>query len=452
MASDREVRGSDPRDRLRRELTLLDTTFLVVACVIGAGIFFTPGRVAELLPHPHWILAAWIFGALLSLAGALANAELGAMFPHAGGDYVYLREGVHPVAGFLVGWLTFFAIQAGTIAALSAAAGEMIAGGLGLDPSTSLPIAVALTLMVSGINMLGVRWAALANNLTTAFKILALLAFIVFGPLSGNGDVSRLGSVAAGVGSFSWMAFGVAMSPVLFSYLGWNSSIYVASEIRNPGRTLPLSLFAGLGICAGIYLLVNAVYLYALPMESLMGVVDAGRSSAVALFGTQGGRLVGAFVLVSVLGTLNATALLGPRIAYAMALDGLFFGPTQQVSSGSAAPNVAIAAQAVVTVGLLLVLRSFPNALDFTTFAILLATMADVIALFRLRRLQPDRERPYRAWGYPVIPGIYLVVCAAITLSLVWGRPRECAISFAMLLAGLPFYWAFARDAGTRAD
>lgn len=435
-----------PRDQLQRQLTLTDATLLVVASVIGAGIFFTPGRVAELLPQPGWIFAAWTVGGLLSLAGALASAELGAMFPRAGGDYVYLREAIHPMAGFLVGWLTFFAIYAGTIAALSAAFAEGVSGRLGLGPAATVSIAIAVTAAVSLLNYLGLRWGAWANNLTSVLKIGALLAFVVLGPIVGGGDVERLVASESGV-SLGLSAFGLAMSPVLFTYLGWNASLYVASEIRQPERTIPRSLFLGLGLCGVLYLLVNAVYLYAIPMETLRGVSDAGELAAELLFGSLAGAVVAVFVLVSVLGTLNAHVLVGPRIAYALALDGLFFAGVDRVHARYRTPSAAILLQGFVAIGLLLLLRSFPRALDFTTFAILLASMADIVALYCLRRSQPDRARPYRAWGYPVVPGFYLASIAGIAGVMLWGRPVECAISVGMLLAGLPFYWFFVRAA-----
>jgi len=420
---------------------------LAVASVVGSGIFFTPGRVAELLPAPEWILLAWGAGALLSLAGALANAELGAMYPRAGGDYVYLREAIHPMAGFLVGWLSFFAIYAGTIAALAAAFAGGVGGWLGLSEGGTLAVAIGITLAVSALNYVGVRWGARANNITSVFKILALLAFVIVGPLVGEGDALRLWpSAGAGTDDFGWTNFGRALSPVLFSYLGWNAAVYVASEIRDPGRNLPRSLFLGLAICAGIYLLVNAVYLYALPMETLRGVPDAGEAAGRALFGTAGGALVGVFVMVSVLGTLNATVLVGPRIAYAMALDGLFFRGVDQVHATFRTPTVAIAVQAGVAVLLLYLLRSFPRALDFTVFAILLATMADVAALYVLRWRQPDRERPYRAWGYPWVPGLYFMANAAIAVAMLVGSPFECLIGATMLAIGVPFYLYFDRS------
>ncbi len=407
---------------------------------------------AELLPAPEWIFAAWIAGGLVSVAGALAMAELGTMFPHAGGDYVYLRRAFHPAAGFLVGWLTFFAIYAGTIAALAAAFALGMRGLFGWSDSWDLPVALAVTVALSVLHHGSVRWGARANNLTSIIKVLALLAFAVLGPWLGDGDWSRLWSqvtpAEGGRTAFSLAAFGLAMSPVLFTFLGWNASIYVGSEIRSPARNIPRSLFLGLGLCSAVYLVVNAVYLYALPLDELSGVEDAGKAAASVLFGGVAGSLVASFVLLSVLGTLSATVMVGPRIAYAMALDGLFFRGVDRVSAAYRTPGVAIWVQGTVAAFLLVTLRTFPKALDYTTFAIVLVTIADTAALYRLRRISPDHPRPYRALGYPWLPGFYLVANAGVALALLWGSPRECLIGLAMLAAGWPFYRWFERSGG----
>ncbi|MDJ0850594.1 MAG: amino acid permease [Myxococcota bacterium] len=435
-----------PRDRLKRELGLTDATLLVVSGVVGSGIFLTPGRIAELLPHVGWIFAAWLAGGLLSLAGALANAELGAMYPRAGGDYVYLREAFHPLAGFLVGWLSFFVIYAGTIATLAAGLAAGLAEFLPGLAGSQVAIAVALTWAVSALNYAGVRWGALANNLTAALKIGALLAFVLLGPVFGAGSFTNLTATAPS-GGLSVSAFSLALSPVLFSYLGWNSSVYVASEIRDPSRNLPWSLFLGVAICTALYLLINAVYLFAIPVGGLAGQANAGEAAARALFGGLGGTLVAAFVLASILGTLNATILVGPRIAYAMALDGLFFRGVDRAHPAYRTPSMAIWVQAAIASGILLALETFERALDYTTFAIVLATMADVAALYRLRRRKPDRPRPYRAWGYPWVPALYLLANGAVAAALLGGRPVECAIGLGLVALGLPFYWAFTRKA-----
>jgi APA family basic amino acid/polyamine antiporter len=436
-----------PRDRLRRELRLRDGTLLVVSGVIGSGIFLTPGIIADELPHPGAILLVWLLGGVLSLAGALANAELGAMYPRAGGDYVYLREAFHPLVGFLVGWLSFFVIYAGTVATLSAGFAEALDVFVPVGETGQRLLALGLLWAVSGLNYVGVRWGVLANNLTATLKVGALVAFAALGILLGSGSAEHLQPVVRGFSELSPLAFGLALSPVLFSYLGWNSTIYVASELRKPGRNLPWSLFLGVALCTGIYLLVNVAYLYALPVESMRTVPNAGDAAARALFGAGSGALVGAFVLVSILGTLNATVLVGARIAYAMALDGLFFRGVDRAHPRFRTPSAAIGVQALTASAILLVLGTFERALYYTTFAILLATIADVAALYRLRRTQPRRPRPYRAWGYPWVPALYIVACAVVAGILVWGQPEECLYGLGLLALGLPFYAVFRRRA-----
>jgi len=434
-----------PLDRLRRELSTTDATMLVVSSVIGVGIFLTPGTVANVLPHPGLVLAAWLVGGLLSLAGALANAELGAMYPHAGGDYVYLREAYHPLAGFLVGWLSFFVIYAGTVATLAVGFAEGLARFVTLHETGKIAVAVAITVVTSWVNYTGVRAGAQFNNVTGYVKIAALVGLAVAGPLLGHGSLANVHPLTAGITAVPLSGFGLALSPILFSYLGWNASVYVASEIRDPGRNVPRSLFVGLAVCTTLYLLLNAVYLYALPMAALRGEVRVGEAAARALFGDAGGTIMALLVLASVVGCLNATILVGPRIAYAMALDGFFFGGVNRVHEANRTPHVAITVQAVIAAALIVVLRSFPSVLDYTTFAIVLATMADVTALYALRRRVPARARPYRAWGYPLVPALYLVANACIAAAMLWGRTKECGIALAVTATALPFYRLFAR-------
>ena len=397
--------GADrhPRDRLKRELSLTDATLLCIASVIGSGIFLTPGDIADKLPNIELIFVAWAAGGLLSLAGALANAELGAMFPHAGGDYVYLREAYHPAAGFLVGWLTFFVIFAGTVATLAAGFADGLGGFFSLGPTGALAVAVALILGSSALNQLGVRAGAGSTTPPPASRSWRWSPSCGAGLAFGTGSLSNLTATDPSFGSLSSTdlatGFGRALSPILFSYLGWNATVYVASEIRNPGRNLPRSLLLGLAACTLVYLVMNLVYLYALPVAQLRHEINVGEATARALFGPLGGRLVAVFVLVSILGTLNATILVGPRIAYAMALDGQFFGGTDRVHAAYRTPHVAIWAQAAAAIALLLTLRTFPSVLDYTTFAIVLATMADTSALYALRRRQRRTCRAPTARG-----------------------------------------------------
>jgi len=441
-----------PRDRLRRELSITDATLLCVASVIGSGIFLTPGSIAERLPDPSWILAAWLLGGFLSLAGALANAELGALFPHAGGDYVYLREAFHPGAGFVMGWLSFLAIFTGTVATLAAGFADSLAAFVSLGSGERLAIAVGITVAVSALNYRGVRLSARFNNLTTGLKVAALAAFVLLGFVFGTGSFEHLVTRPEGAPSFPLLGFGLALSPVLFSYLGWNATVFVASEIHDAQRNVPRSLFLGLALCIGVYVAVNVAYLYALPVGSMRGVENVGETAARALFGPGSGTVLAVFVAASILGTLNATILVGPRIAYAMALDGRFLRGVDRVHLIYHTPHIAIVVQGVAAIAVLLVLRSFPRILDFTTFGIVLATMADTVALYALRLRQPAMHRPYRAWGYPAVPALYLVVNAAIAMAMLYGNPRESGICLLVIASGIPAYRFFSRQSRGGSD
>ncbi len=420
--------------------------FLVVASVVGSGIFLTPGEIASRLPHAGLIFGVWLFGAALSFAGALANAELGAMFPHAGGDYVYLRRAFHPVAGFVVGWITFFAIFAGTVATLAVGFAERVGALYGWRLPAVLAFAATTTLATTWLNVAGVRYGAWVNNVTGTVKVFALLAFGIVAPFTGRGELANLTPLLSGASEVATTsALALAMSPVLFSYLGWNAVVYVASEIHDPQRTLPRALLVGLALCAGIYVVINAVYLYALPLATLRSAPDVGAATATVLFGEVGGKLIQGFVLISILGTLNATVLVGARIAYAMALDGLFVPGVERVHEAYATPSVALWLQAAVAIAIVALLQSYPGALDFTTFAILLATSADVAALYALRIRQPQLPRPYRAWGYPLVPALYLVANLGIAIYLLLGSTAPALISLAVSAAGLPLYFVFSR-------
>jgi basic amino acid/polyamine antiporter, APA family len=428
---------------LPRVLSLRDATMLVVSSVIGVGIFFTPGSVAKVLPNAPWFFAAWLVGGALSLAGALANAELGAMFPRAGGNYVYLRAAYHPMAGFLVGWLSFFTIFAGTVATLAIGFTLSLQSFVPLGPGAKIAVAIATIWLTTGVNAYATRAGARLNTATAYLKIATLVALVILGPILGGGHTAAAPFSSAGSATVS--GFGVALSPVIFSYLGWNASVYVAGEIAEPGRNLPRSLFWGLGICTTIYLLVTATFVYGLGMEKIVGMPDVGVQAGRVLFGEKGSLVVAAMILASAFGCLNANTLVGPRIAYAMAQDRLFFRDAARLSETSRTPWVAVIAQSVTATVLVLVFTEMPRVLDYTTFAIVLAAIADTTALYVLRRREPERERPYRAAGYPVVPMLYILANVGIAISMMVARPVECVTGLGVLFLGAPVYWLFAR-------
>jgi APA family basic amino acid/polyamine antiporter len=445
MASTQE---SPEKPELPRVLTLRDATMLVVSSVIGVGIFLTPGDVAKHFPSLFWFFFAWVLGGLLALAGALANAELGAMFPKAGGNYVYLRAAYHPMAGFMVGWLSFFAIFAGTVATLAIGFTISLANvGIVSNLTTieRILVAIGVIWIASGVNAYATRTGAAVNTVTAYLKIGALILIVTLGPILGHARAAE--DPLASSGSASLSSFGAGLAPVLFSYLGWNASVFVAGEIEKPGRNLPRSLFWGLGICTSIYVLVTATYVYALGMKSLPGMPVVGIQAGQVLFGGKGGQILAVIMMASVFGTVNANVLVGPRIAYAMASDGLFFRAAAQLNSAKT-PWLAVIGQAIVATILVVAFRadieSLNNVLNYTTFAIVLATLADTTALYVLRVRQPAKERPYRAWGYPIVPAIYILANVAIAISMFLNKPRVCLTSVAVILAGAPIYLIFA--------
>lgn len=420
---------------------------LVVSSVIGVGIFFTPGRVAASLPNAGWFFGAWLVGGVLALAGALANAELGAMFPRAGGNYVFLRAAYHPVAGFLVGWLSFMAVFPGTIATLAIGFTLSLQSFVPLTPVTQTLVAIGVIWIASGVNAYATRAGALLNTSTAYLKLAALVALVVLGPilapaLAGKTPEAPFVNEAAASGSLR--AFGVALSPVIFSYLGWNASVYVAGEIDTPGRNLPRSLFWGLGICTAIYMLVTGTFVYALGMKSLVGMPDVGFQAGRALFGAKGSLVVAAIMLASVFGTVNANVLVGPRIAYAMANDGLFFAAAKKLNAQKT-PSIAVVAQAIVSTVLVVAFKqSLDRVLQYTTFAIVVTTIVDTSALYVLRFRDPSRPRPYRAAGYPIVPALYVLANIAIAISMLVATTADSLTSLGVLLAGAPIYAVFA--------
>ena len=435
------------KTELPRVLSLRDATMLVVSSVIGVGIFLTPGGVAKLLPHPGWFAAAWLAGGVLALAGALANAELGAMFPKAGGNYVYLRAAYHPMAGFLVGWLSFFAIFAGTVATLAVGFTISLSTFMEVSPSAAYAIAIVLIWIATAVNAYATKAGATLNTVTAYLKIAALVVVVVLGPILGHARAAT--DPFAITGAVALKDFGAALSPVIFSFLGWNASVYVAGEIDKPGRNLPRSLFWGLGICTAIYLLVTMTFVYAVGMTALSagpeGMFAVGPVAGGVLFGSVGGRLVAAIMLVSIFGCLNANVLVGPRIAYAMAKDGLFFRVAASLSERAKTPWVAVVVQAVTASALVLIFRgNLRKVLEYTTFAIVLATIADTSALYVLRWRDPGRARPYRAAGYPWVPALYILANVAIAASMFIAQPEVCLKSLGVLLAGVPVYLLFA--------
>jgi len=441
---------------LNRGLGGFDATMLVIGIVIGSGIFLTTGTIARDLPSPLLILLAWLLGGVLSLAGALTFAELGAAWPQSGGLYVYLREAYGPLAAFLFGWLTFLVYQTGAAAAVAVGFAEYLGYFLPLlgtdrplwqltiGPATwsvsvgQVAACVAL-LSLTATNVHGVRTATLVQNGLSAVKLLAVGAFAVVGVWLGReGDV--IGAPWAAPPSGSWItALGVALVAVLWTFDGWHNITFAAAEIRQPERNIPRALIAGTLIVTAVYLLTNLAYLKALPVDRLSGEVRVAEKAAAALFGPVATGLISGAVLVSTLGATNGVLLTGARVYFAMARDGLFLSAAARVHRRYRTPSVALWAQGAWAC-LLALSGRFEQLFTYSTFAVMLIYLAAGASVFMLRRKRPDAVRPYRVPGYPWVPGVFLVATGLLLVNTVLTRPVESLAGLGFLVAGVLVY------------
>jgi len=465
-------RGQD-KVGLVRQLGLFDSTMIGMGIVIGSGIFLTTGIMAESIPSAGLILLAWLVGGLLTLAGALTYAELSAAMPEAGGQYVYLKKAYGPLSGFLFGWVMFLVYNSGGIAGLAAAFAEyfgyffpelsnnsiLYSADLNIfgyvhqySLSRGQLVAAAVVIVLSLCNYFGVGFGKAIQNLFTVVKIGALLALIVLGLALGNVAAIELSATPAGL-SFGQLVvgFGLAMVAVSWAFDGWNNIVFVAGEVRNPGRNLPLALILGtLGVTV-LYLLVNMVYLATLPVGEMAGELRVAEKACTALFGGGAAVLISAAVVVSTFGAINGSILVGPRVYYAMARDNLFFRRVARVSPRFRTPGFSILIQAVWC-ALLTLSGTFEQLITFTIFAAILFWIAAAASVFALRKKYPDLPRPYKTWGYPVVPIVFIVASAGILLNTLVERPVESLAGLGLTAIGIPVYYYWRRRGGGSRD
>lgn len=423
---------------LKRELGLLTCILLVIGNIIGVGIFTTPGKVAMGLPTAGWVLAAWVIGGLMTTAGALAYGELGAMFPSAGGDYVFLKEAFGPLTAFLYGFAYSLVTTAGTIAFLAIAFTKYLGMGEGSWEARALSLFVVCVLTF--FNCRGVKLGAGVMDLLTSSKFIAMLLLVVLGFALGHGDSSRFTPVFSGEPKPILFAIGAALLPMAFAYSGWNSSVLVGEEVRRPERVIPLSLILGTLLTALIYVLMNAVYLYAVPLTELVGSKTVAKEAAINLFGPWAAILAEGLVALSVLGCLSATMLSNPRTVFAMGRDGLFFKWAGSVHPKFQTPAAAILFESVAGCAFI-IWGNYDQILDLLSMTLVVIYAMTVSSIFVLRFKSPHHARPYRCWGYPFVPAFYIVLsvwivyCAFAKDGIVglWG--------ILVVLGGIPVYY-----------
>jgi len=457
MAAEESPQGT----RFLRRLGLLDTAFLVIGAVVGSGIFMTPGLIASILPSPGLLLTVWLVGGLIALCGALSFAELGAMYPEAGGQYVYIREAYGRGAAFLFGWAFFGFIMCGGLAALAVAFAEFLGhfvpalstakvlfragapGGLSYSLSAGQLVAAAAILLLTLVNSFGIRSGATFQNVLTVIRLGTVAALVGLGVLVGaKAGASNFHPLFPPGPAFPAVLkpLGLALVAVFWTYDGWYSVNCTAEEIRDPGRTIPRGLTFGVLAVTGIYVLVNLVYLLALPLAELQGVVRVGERAAAALFGGGGADFFSALVMVSVFGCLNANLLFGPRVFYAMGRDGSFFRAMGRLGPRTRVPNAALWGQAAWS-SVLCLSGTYESLYEYMVFALLVFFAATGLAVIVLRRRAPQTARPYRAWGYPVVPLVFVITCLAVFLNKIAAEPLLKSLAgLALLLAGIPVY------------
>jgi len=434
---DRSAAGSD----LPRNLGLMDALSIVIGIVIGAGIFIVPNLVAREIHSVSLIIVVWVVAGVVSFFGALACAELGAMLPATGGQYVFLREAWGPLVGFLCGWSMFLVARTAQVAWLAVTLALYFSYFVPLSPLLSKLMGLAAIALFAIINYRGVALGAAVQKLFTSAKVVGLLVIIGSAFLWHGKAVAQ---VSSGPGGFSVSSLGVALIACVLAYDGWIQMTFVAGEIRNPQRNVVLALALGTAACVAIYLLANLAYMRVLSLPEIAASEHVAASVASRVLGPVGGAAVALIILVSIIGTLNGCFLTSPRLYFAQARDGLFLRKFGEIHSRFKTPHFAIAAQAVWAAALL-ISGSYETLLDYAMFALWLSYGVMVAGVMVLRHTHPQTPRPYRMWGYPVTPLLFLIFTAAFLGNMLIKRPIPSFAGLLLIISGIPVYFIWLR-------
>lgn len=433
---------------LERRLGFWAATGVVVGVTIGSGIFRTPAGIAERVPDPAWMLAVWLIGGALSLCGALSVAELAASLPHTGGWYVFLREAWGRLAGFLFGWSELVLIRASSAGAIGTVFSEYLLRSIGFDPGlnprTTDYVAAVAIVVAALVNIRGVQIGAAFTGVSTVAKFgaLALLVLLAFA-LGGEGGGTVANFTAAG-GPVDPGLFGLALISVLWAYDGFADVSFAAGEIKAPQQTLPRAIIGGTIAIVAIYLAANAAYLFVNPVERIADSRLIAADTMQAVMGSAGVAFVSVVVTISTFGALIAIMLGAPRVFFAMAADGLFFRQVAAVHPRYKTPWVAISLAAALGVVFVLT-RTFEQLADTFVLSIWPFYGLAIAGLYRLRRTRPDLPRPYRVPGYPILPGLFIAAVAYLVGNALWTDPVWTGLTFGVVFAGVPVYFAFFR-------
>jgi len=412
----------------------------VIGIMIGTGIFIVPAQMTRSLGTREAVFSVWAVAGLLSLFGALSFAELSAMMPEAGGQYVFLREAYGPLTGFLCGWSFFVAAQTGGIAVLAVGFAEYANEFLPLAPWEQKAAAAASVAVLTAINYRGVRQGGALQSILTGLKLGAMAVIILLGYVLVRGLPAGSSSLAVPTGHRFAGAFGVAMVGAFWGYEGWNACTFAAGEVKHPERNIPLALLLGTAAVILLYMAMNLIYFHVLPLDQVARSSRVGADAAVRIFGHTGSYLVSLLIIISTLGSLNGSILAAPRVYYAMAKDGLFFRWCSSVHPSYRTPHLALVVQAVWAI-LLVAAGTYEQLYTYVIFAAFVFYALTAMAVVVLRRSRPDAPRPYRVFGYPYVPLAFVLGSALFLANTLREEPLEAGFGAVMLGVGLLVYW-----------
>jgi len=463
-----------PSAELVKGLGLLDCTTIVMGSMIGSGIFIVAAEIAREVGSPGLFLLAWVISGVMTVSAAVTYGELAAMMPKAGGQYVYLREAFSPLFGFLYGWTLFLVIQTGTIAAVAVAFGKflgfffpwiseqnfllnlgsvtLLGHPVGLTLSTEQGLAIVVLLGLGFVNIFGLRTGAWIQNIFTVLKVGALVGLVAGGIWWESSHAGAAAAPTSFWGHAHWdtatlTVLAVALVGPLFSSDAWNNVTFAGGEVKNAKRNLPLALLIGTVVVCSIYFFTNLIYVRALPFAAIQHAPEDRVATAVmeAILGSKGAGLMAAAIVISTFGCMNGMSLAGARVYYAMARDRLFFSKVGKVNPRYRTPAVSLMVQAAWA-SLLTLTGTYNQLLDYVIFAVLLFYILTILGLFRLRRTRPDAPRPYRAWGYPFVPVLYIVLALFVEGALLMHRPARSLAGLGIVAVGVPIYFVWRRQ------
>ncbi len=445
--------NEDKAPQLVRGLSLIDGFSLVAGTIIGTGVFIKTASMTQMIASPAYVLLVWVVAGLLSLTGALVYAEIGTIYPHAGGEYVYLREGFGTFSAYLYGWTRFLIASPATIAAYAVGASTFMSGAVSLDQFGGVPgVAIAFIVIFTTINCFAISVGGKVQTWITFFKLAVILGMAIVFLLSSKGSYAHFTDHLKGSGGWQgWTAFGGAMLAALWAYDGWNNMPMVAGEMKDPRKNIPLSLILGMGAVLLVYVLINFSYFYLLPNSEIAqsfsdaypNALPVATKATQLVLGGFGASALSILFVISALGAMNGSIMSGARVPFAMAEDGIFIQALGKIHSSTKVPVISVVVQSVVSC-IFAASGKFDQLTNYVVFSSWIFYALVTVSIFKIRKKYPHHQG-YHVWGYPWLPMIFVVVALFLLINTVYTSPRDSLIGLGVILAGIPFYYVFHR-------